>query len=334
MQHTLEQRQALSIGGAVALTLAIAGCSDDGNDGAATTTPTATAAATTTAAPAAAPATSESATTTASTTVAASSLTWTACQDAHGCSTLEVPKGWDQPDGEKIELALIRLPAEDPEGVGVVNWGGPGAPGLTSIVGHDEAIQDATGGKLDIVAFDPRGLNKSTPIACNEGNDQYFNSDPATPGGLNSMFDAVAQRAQACAAKYGDYLGLIGTTQVVHDLDAIREALGQEKLTFSATPTGRGSGRCTRRCSPTRSGGWCSTVPSIRGPPSCTRPRATPGPSTSPCGSGSSAARRRRIARSAPILLPGTTPSSSRSEPTRRPCPAPTGRSPSAPSTR
>ena len=145
---------------------------------------------------------------------------------------MEVPRDWAEPDGEKIELALVRLPVEDPEGSIVVNWGGPGAPGLTSIRGNGQAIQDATQGKFDIVSFDPRGLNESTPISCNEGNDLYFSSDPSTPEGLNQMFDAVQQRKDACLAKYGDYLGLIGTTQVVHDVDAVREALGQEKLDF------------------------------------------------------------------------------------------------------
>ena len=46
------------------------------------------------------------------------------------------------------------------------------------------------------------------------------------------MADAVAQRAYICTARYGDYLGLLGTTQIVHDLDAIREALGEDTLNF------------------------------------------------------------------------------------------------------
>ena len=46
------------------------------------------------------------------------------------------------------------------------------------------------------------------------------------------MADAVAERSYVCTARYGDYLGLIGTTQIVRDLDAIRGALGEDELNY------------------------------------------------------------------------------------------------------
>ena len=76
------------------------------------------------------------------------------------------------------------------------------------------------------------GLGESEPILCPEGNTAYYNADFTTLGGLAQMADAVAERSYVCTARYGDYLGLIGTTQVVRDLDAIRGALGEDKLNF------------------------------------------------------------------------------------------------------
>jgi len=164
----------------------------------------------------------------------ASTLAWSDCADGFECATLTVPKNWAQQDGEAIEISLSRLPAfaEESEGVLLINWGGPGAPGVQELRTYGERVQQATQGRLDLVSWDPRGLATSTPIECPEGNEDYFWSDPSTDDGFAAMTRAVQDRAAACSQRYGDYLGLVGTTQGVRDLDAIRVALGEEKINF------------------------------------------------------------------------------------------------------
>lgn len=160
-----------------------------------------------------------------------SALSWSDCGDGLQCTTIEVPKDWNAPEGEKITLGMTKMPATGTRtGAVFVNWGGPGDPGNTSIRTRGKAIVDATGGTMDLITWDPRGLAASTPITCSEGNLQYFEADPGTPEGLRSMSEAAQQRRDACVARYGSYLDVIGTVQGVRDLEAMRIAAGEPVL--------------------------------------------------------------------------------------------------------
>jgi pimeloyl-ACP methyl ester carboxylesterase len=162
---------------------------------------------------------------------AQAALNWAECRDGFQCTTIEVPKDWNAPEGEKITLAMTKMPATGARtGAMFVNWGGPGDPGNTSIRTRGEAIAKATGDTMDLITWDPRGLAASTPISCSEGNMQYFEADPATAEGLRSMADAAQQRTAACTARYGSYLDLLGTVQGVRDLEAMRIAAGEPVL--------------------------------------------------------------------------------------------------------
>jgi pimeloyl-ACP methyl ester carboxylesterase len=167
---------------------------------------------------------------------ATGALAWTPCGDGFECAKLAVPRNWTDRSGEKIELALSRLPttAMGHRRIGslLVNFGGPGDPGVSSLRQSGPLIRAATRGRFDVVSWDPRGLGQSTPILCPEGNDAFYNADPATPEGLAAMAAAATLRAQACLARYGSFLGEIGTNQVVQDMDAIRRAVGDDKVTF------------------------------------------------------------------------------------------------------
>lgn len=172
----------------------------------------------------------------------AGKVKWKPCKGGFQCGTLKVPRNWERPKrGKRVELALIRLRATNPaKGKRkrrrapslLVNFGGPGASGITSLRGLGDWIRDATKGRLNVVSWDPRGVGESTPIKCPEGNEKYFAADPFTPAGLEQMGEGVAERAKACRKKYGDYLARIGTGQVVQDMDAIRRAVGDPKTRF------------------------------------------------------------------------------------------------------
>lgn len=165
----------------------------------------------------------------------AARLRWRACGDGFACARLRVPRDWDRPRASAtIRLALIRLPATARRPIGslLVNFGGPGASGLASLRGAGRLIRRATRGRLHVVSWDPRGVGASAPIRCPEGNDAYFEADPFTAAGIAQMGAAVAERARACAARYGSYLSAIGTDQVVRDMDAIRAAVGDRRATF------------------------------------------------------------------------------------------------------
>jgi pimeloyl-ACP methyl ester carboxylesterase len=167
---------------------------------------------------------------------ATGAIAWEPCGDGFQCGKLAVPRTWADKSGERIELALIRLPATATGhrriGSLLVNFGGPGADGVNSLRQSGPLIRAATHGRFDVVSWDPRGVGASAPVLCPEGSDAYYDADPATPDGLAAMAAAATLRAQVCLARYGSFLGAIGTNEVVQDMDAIRRAVGDDKVTF------------------------------------------------------------------------------------------------------
>src|SRR5262245_6940643 len=95
-------------------------------------------------------------------------LTWGACEEGidepFDCATLTVPLDYAQPDGETIDLALIRYPAEPAvrEGAILLNPGGPGGSGYDFAAGAARSLdaEMGLGGRFDIIGFDPRGVDR------------------------------------------------------------------------------------------------------------------------------------------------------------------------------
>jgi pimeloyl-ACP methyl ester carboxylesterase len=155
------------------------------------------------------------------------------------CGGLAVPVDYDKPDGDVATLALIRFPATG-EKIGslVVNPGGPGESGIEAAVGMVGTLPEQIRERFDFVGFDPRGVGSSTPaLWCNsDADNDWLRADPQveyTPEGVAHMEHETKEFVQRCVDKMGDdFLANIGTANVARDLDAIRAALGDEKLTY------------------------------------------------------------------------------------------------------
>ncbi|MBB5074583.1 alpha/beta hydrolase [Nonomuraea endophytica] len=164
------------------------------------------------------------------------SIAWAPCGPRE-CATLEVPLDHARPQGERITLALTRMPARDPGkrlGSLVFNPGGPGATGLDFPRVLTRA-HDTLGERYDLIGYDPRGVGESSPVRCLTKEDLAiaFAADPTpdTDREKDDAFAAARKVATACEKAAGPLLPYLGTRNHARDLDRIRQALGEDKLT-------------------------------------------------------------------------------------------------------
>ncbi|GAA3567113.1 alpha/beta hydrolase [Nonomuraea rosea] len=170
---------------------------------------------------------------------AAGAVAWAPCQEdpTAECGTLSVPVDWSRPGGEKFELALARRTATDPAartGSLVINPGGPGGSGVDAVLKNWLGFSPEITRRFDVVGFDPRGVRRSNPILCS----LELAVQAPDPLSLKSQADFDALLAfneryrQDCRSRTGPLFDHADTGSVVRDLDALRAALGEDKLTY------------------------------------------------------------------------------------------------------
>lgn len=163
-----------------------------------------------------------------------SSLTWNDCGEPFECSTLAVPLDHTDLRGPAIDLALIRLPAPPAArriGSLVVNPGGPGGSGV-AFVRHSavDTIPAELRARFDIVGFDPRGVGASAGLDC--GPDAVERFAEAVTKEIPAVLAAAQGLAEACGQEAAPLIGHVSTADVAADLDLLREALGDRRLTY------------------------------------------------------------------------------------------------------
>ncbi len=166
-------------------------------------------------------------------------LTWKKCKDVRGlqCAKLTVPMDYADPDGETITIAVARSRAADSIGSVVINPGGPGGSGIDFVNGFTDRAGDKLKENLDVVGFDPRGVQRSVPpVTClsDADLDTYFSTDfdPSTPSGLAAAQAAADQFGQACLDNTGPALAHVDTVSAARDMDVLRAALHETTLTY------------------------------------------------------------------------------------------------------
>jgi pimeloyl-ACP methyl ester carboxylesterase len=155
------------------------------------------------------------------------------------CGMLSVPVDYSQPGGGVAQLAMIRFKATGKKiGSLVVNPGGPGESGVEAAASMAPGLPRSVRERFDLVGFDPRGVANSTPaVWCNsDADNDRLRADPIVeynPAGVAHIEHENKLFAQRCLDKVGkEFLASIGTVNVAKDLDAIRAALGDDKLTY------------------------------------------------------------------------------------------------------
>ncbi|MGH3770534.1 MAG: alpha/beta hydrolase [Pseudonocardiaceae bacterium] len=159
------------------------------------------------------------------------------------CAYLNVPLDYTNPNGRAIKVGLLRRPASDPArrvGSLVINPGGPGGSGMSTAASLADTIaNNDVGRRFDLVGFDPRGVGASEPqVVCRtpaqRDAERLMNLNVDTsPAGVAKTEAQEKTDNEGCLKGGGkDVLANIGTHEVVRDMDVMRSALGDEKLTY------------------------------------------------------------------------------------------------------
>jgi pimeloyl-ACP methyl ester carboxylesterase len=178
-----------------------------------------------------------------------SPIQWGPCQAAESdatrippgaeCGMLSVPVDYAKPDGDVARIAMIRFKATgDKIGSLIINPGGPGESGVEAAASMVATLPEQVRERFDLVGFDPRGVANSTPaVWCNsDADNDRLRADPQvdySPEGVEHIEKETKDFVQRCVDKMGkEFLANVGTSNVVKDLDAMRAALGDEKLNY------------------------------------------------------------------------------------------------------
>jgi pimeloyl-ACP methyl ester carboxylesterase len=171
-------------------------------------------------------------------TPAPSTVKWSSCGGGFQCGTVTVPLDYAHPDAGTIDIALNRKPATDPAnriGFVLTNPGGPGASGIQFLQGEASSMQNLNR-RFDLVGFDPRGIGQSAPVRCATGpeEDAYNALDSVLddPQEKAALIQADKNFAAGCMQRSARVLPFVDTPSAAKDIDLIRQALGDAKLTY------------------------------------------------------------------------------------------------------
>ncbi|HSK61730.1 MAG TPA: alpha/beta fold hydrolase [Actinomycetospora sp.] len=199
--------------------------------------------------------TTEAARSTAPTAPSGAGPSFTPCAGGLECASVTVPVDYADPTGPRLPSAIARRPGTDPAGtlgVLLVNPGGPGGSGV-EIVQAGLLPREITD-RFDVIGFDPRGVGGSAGLRCPLGPDTPYSGDPdpGDPADEAATDDAVDRYALACGQRYPELLPHLGTRNVARDMDRIREALGEDRISYLGFSYGTSIGQTYAQLFPTR----------------------------------------------------------------------------------
>jgi pimeloyl-ACP methyl ester carboxylesterase len=185
---------------------------------------------------------------------AAPALAWEPCADpaqrGFQCATLRVPLDYDDPGGRTIRLAVIRRQATDPRhriGTLFFNFGGPGGAGTLALPAAAAGISAALQARFDIASWDPRGVGESTAVHCFASpeaelaflDDMVISlSFPVGGAEMDAWLDRYQELYRRCEQRNGDLLRHVSTADTARDLDLLRRAVGDRRLTYDGLSYG------------------------------------------------------------------------------------------------
>jgi pimeloyl-ACP methyl ester carboxylesterase len=157
------------------------------------------------------------------------------------CATVTVPLDYEDSTGEQIRLALVRRPAgigEERAPTLFLNPGGPGGPGTFQLPAWIQFFPSELQEQFNIVSWDPRGVGESTGVQCFDSGDElaaflgpwkYF---PLGRREQKAYINTYAAFGRKCLERNGALLEHVSTAETARDLDLLRQAVGDDSLTY------------------------------------------------------------------------------------------------------
>lgn len=144
------------------------------------------------------------------------------------CAHLSVLEDRSAPDGRRIDLAIAWVPADgdgEPDPVFMLA-GGPGQGARDSFPAIAPGFADVLRSR-HVILVDQRGTGGSNPLACRDaaGNNAFGDAEDGSP-------EASARFAEACLAQLSKVADVrhYTSTEAIADLDAVRQAIGAERI--------------------------------------------------------------------------------------------------------
>ncbi|WP_345499846.1 alpha/beta hydrolase [Nocardia callitridis] len=191
-------------------------------------------------------------------------LEWKPCgiasMDAVGgeCADVLVPLDYAKPGDRTMTVAISRVPATDPErrrGVLVSNPGGPGGAGLNSLDLLGDVLSPEVLAGYDLIGMDPRGVGDSDAAKrCGWPVGEMIRS--AGVDLLGFVHDTMLSAGMAASCLIGgdqDKLRQLTTRNTARDLDVVRSALGEQRISYFGVSYGTYLGAVFTQMFPERS---------------------------------------------------------------------------------
>ncbi|MFJ9815531.1 alpha/beta hydrolase [Streptomyces sp. NPDC101151] len=169
------------------------------------------------------------------------------------CGTVSVPLDYAHPEGKQIKLTVSRVRAthKDPrnskrkvprQGSLVYNPGGPGGSGMLFPLVGTRPEWKRIAAAYDLVGYAPRGVERSSPLSCVDPKN-FIKAPTQSPTHPSEQYkqQRIAQAkayAQGCAERSGSKLEFYNSVNNARDLDVLRAALGEDRLTFMGASYG------------------------------------------------------------------------------------------------
>lgn len=165
---------------------------------------------------------------------------WESCEGSFSCATIEVPLDYADPGRASIDIAAIRADATDEaQGTVLINPGGPGGSGFNIVKDSlDYVTSDRLRASYDVLGFDPRGVNRSSAVACYDDAEQdaarqeSYPADASDSALLELLTADAEEYANLCAERTGELLGFVDTESAARDMDILRALVSDPKLNY------------------------------------------------------------------------------------------------------